>query len=401
MASVKIIHYTQKVYSNGTSPVILQIIQGKSIKRKVIASVLPEQWNDKDKRVKPKKHPNYAIINNNLSDEFNRIEGLLLKNPNAQVELLFPKEDMPPVDTLTFWKIADIYLQTLVLKSGWTYLTFRGIINKFSRSVNNPGLLLSEISQRHLQKYLNDMQEAKNGERTIYNNFKVLRFVNEFGQRNKYDARSEDLQDFKVPTGGKSLKIKLTTEELSALATYELKPGTKLSEIRDMFMLAVYLRGIRISDVIQLKHSYIVGGRLIYNSGKTGKDFNIKLIPEALTILSRYQNNREYIFSFYDFKPDPSKSQTENELARVVILKNITANINNKLKKIAEKAGIKKNISTHIARHTFARMALDKIKDSNITMDLLGHSSMKVHEAYIREISQDDELDAAADSIFS
>ena len=70
------------------------------------------------------------------------------------------------------------------------------------------------------------------------------------------------------------------------------------------------------------------------------------------------------------------------------------------LKEVAALAGINKSVSSHIARHTFAMLAIDRVKDANITMDMLGHSSLKVHEAYVRSISKADELDNAVASIF-
>lgn len=62
--------------------------------------------------------------------------------------------------------------------------------------------------------------------------------------------------------------------------------------------------------------------------------------------------------------------------------------------------GITKPLSSHIARHTFARMAIDKINDPMITMELLGHSSLAIHEGYLNDIRKDDLLNQTADDIF-
>jgi integrase len=63
-------------------------------------------------------------------------------------------------------------------------------------------------------------------------------------------------------------------------------------------------------------------------------------------------------------------------------------------------AGIQKPLSSHIARHTFARMAIDKINNPMVTMELLGHSSLAVHQQYLNDIRKEDVLDQAADDIF-
>lgn len=402
MATVKIIHYTSKVNSDGTSPIIIQVYDGKKYKR-TLANVTLEQWDNDKQRVKIKSHRNYGAINLRISEEYTRLEKLIIENKLDIARDFIQYFDSQPIieaSQLTLRQIADLYLEDILKKSGWTHATFSSIINKFFRIVKNEELLLRDIDASIMKKWIDGMIALKNGDKTIHNNIKVLRFVSEYGARNKHDTKPEALHSYKASTGGRSYKQRLSPAEFLAFRDFVIKDGLKKAEIRDMFLLAVYLRGIRISDVIQLKEKYFTKGRLKYSSQKTDKTFDIKLIPEAIEIIERYKNGSEYLFSFYNFTPDSNKTASENEIERVKHIKSITSNINGKLKIIAKDAGITKNISTHIARHTFARMALEKIKDTNITMDLLGHSSIKVHEAYIREISLADELDAAADDIF-
>lgn len=407
MSSVKIHHYTSKVYANGESPIVIQVIQpGRLRHKKVLASVLPDQWDDKKKRVIPKKHPNYAQINTLISDEFNRIEKLLLHAGKEIIDDPFDKKEQiakNPIESskkLTYWEISELYLNEKKKQSGWTYITFESIVRKFSNYIKKPQLLLSEISEKIINGYIAYMVGLGNSPGTIKNNLKVLRFVSEYGHKHKYDTRPEALHNFKLPQAANVPKKKLDEAELKQFAEVQLTPGTKIEETRDIFLLAVYLRGIRISDILQLKHSDIKKGRLIYKSGKNGKNFDIKLVNQAVNIIDRYKQGNDYIFSFFKWNYNTSIGADENEVNRAFHLKNITVMINNNLKVIAEKAGIKKTVSSHIARHTFAKMALDKIKNTNISMDLLGHSSLKVHEAYVRSITQSDKLDEAADDIF-
>ena len=57
--------------------------------------------------------------------------------------------------------------------------------------------------------------------------------------------------------------------------------------------------------------------------------------------------------------------------------------INKYLKKIATEAKIQKNVSFHIARHSFAKVAKDNKVDNNHLKELLGHSNIKVTEGYM------------------
>jgi integrase len=73
-----------------------------------------------------------------------------------------------------------------------------------------------------------------------------------------------------------------------------------------------------------------------------------------------------------------------------------TALLNKYLKIIAKKAGIDKQISTHTARHSFADIARQKTDNIYNLSKTLGHSSIKITEAYLASFDQkavDDTLD--------
>jgi integrase len=61
-----------------------------------------------------------------------------------------------------------------------------------------------------------------------------------------------------------------------------------------------------------------------------------------------------------------------------------TALINKYLKKVAKKAEIQKNISTHVARHTFAYLMVAKNVNPFIMKELLGHSDIRVTQIYAK-----------------
>lgn len=70
--------------------------------------------------------------------------------------------------------------------------------------------------------------------------------------------------------------------------------------------------------------------------------------------------------------------------------------INKYLKELATKAQIAKKITTHTARHSFADIARQKTDNIYNLSKTLGHSSIKVTEAYLASFDQaavDDTLD--------
>jgi len=153
--------------------------------------------------------------------------------------------------------------------------------------------------------------------------------------------------------------------------------------------------------LLQAKCSQFNEGIFQYKDDKTGQNFSIKIIPKAQAIVDRYLSESEYLFPFFKWKYNPKISDFDNKVRRLKEKESCTSVVNKYLKMIATMAEIQKPLSSHIARHTFARMAIDKINNPMVTMELLGHSSLAVHQQYLNDLRKDEELDRAADDIFS
>ena len=63
-----------------------------------------------------------------------------------------------------------------------------------------------------------------------------------------------------------------------------------------------------------------------------------------------------------------------------------TAIINRRLKAIAIKAKIVKNISTHVGRHTFATNLITEGVDIYVVKELLGHQDLKITQIYAKVV---------------
>ena len=92
---------------------------------------------------------------------------------------------------------------------------------------------------------------------------------------------------------------------------------------------------------------------------KTGVTFTIPLMPKAIAILEKYNY-------------------------KLPVLSN--QNYNAYLKEIADICGIKQNVHTHIARHTFATIALNSGIPIEIISKVLGHSSIKMTQAHYAKL---------------
>ncbi len=143
--------------------------------------------------------------------------------------------------------------------------------------------------------------------------------------------------------------------------------------------------GLRISDVRNLKWGdvYHENGQTFVSvvMRKTTKPLYIPLSKQALKWMPKKDSDdySEYVFG---------------NLVNY-------SNVNENLKKWAEAAGIKKHISYHTSRHSFATMMLTLGADLYTVSKLLGHSSVKHTQIYARIIDRKkDEAVNLADAVF-
>lgn len=156
----------------------------------------------------------------------------------------------------------------------------------------------------------------------------------------------------------------LTEEEVGQLAAHPFS-HLKQRYIRDLFLFAVFT-GMSFVDIRHLKtsnlcdingHKWIVTAR-----HKTGVPFQVRLMEPALEIIRKYIIlDREYIFDRYEYD---------------VVAKGILS--------VFRESGIRKHITFHCARHTFAVMALNGGMPIESVSSILGHSNITTTQIYTR-----------------
>lgn len=93
----------------------------------------------------------------------------------------------------------------------------------------------------------------------------------------------------KMPRGEETPTPTLTPAQLRAFRAADARHMTKRqSEVRDLMMLSLYLRGINLVDLQALTPRSVVAGRIEYRRSKTGRLYSVRIEPEAQEILDRY-----------------------------------------------------------------------------------------------------------------
>ncbi len=158
----------------------------------------------------------------------------------------------------------------------------------------------------------------------------------------------------------------LTEEEVLCVMkkTFEIE---RLELVRDIFVFSCFT-GLAYIDVYNLTYDKIITmeGKqwLISSRRKTGVESNILLLDIPLSIIKKYFDK--------DRKGNKVFPMMSNQ------------RINSYLKEIADFCGIKKNLTFHLARHTFATMSISKGVPMESVSKMLGHSNIRVTQIYAR-----------------
>ncbi|MDX5449111.1 MAG: site-specific integrase [Bacteroidota bacterium] len=159
----------------------------------------------------------------------------------------------------------------------------------------------------------------------------------------------------------------LTEEEVKRIAEIDLKIS-RLENARDVFLLACRT-GLSYSDIKNLEWDDIETNEGMYliqkPRVKTKVPFIVPISPSAMEILMKYRGFQDALNGKVIHV---ISNQKQNEY----------------LKEIAEKAGIPKKITMHVARHTFATLALNNEVPIEVVSKMIGHSTIKHTQHYAR-----------------
>jgi len=154
-------------------------------------------------------------------------------------------------------------------------------------------------------------------------------------------------------------------------------------KVRVMLSLS-YGCGLRAGEVVRLKVKHIDSAQKIIRveQSKGRKDRNVMLSPEMLDLLRQWWKARS---SRYDGEtPVQERWLFPGAKGRRVGKPITTRHLNRLFHEAAEAAGIKKSVTLHALRHSFATHLLERGTDIRIIQALLGHDKLETTARYTR-----------------
>jgi len=230
------------------------------------------------------------------------------------------------------------------------------------------------LELEHLRRFVNELAKL---ELSDYTHARIISGIKAFYKFLMYEDKiTEDpAQLLEAPKLGRKLP-----DTLSYLEIVQLLEAIPLGESeghRNRAILEMlYSSGLRVSELTELTKGQVYADvGFLKVVGKGNKERLVPIGKDALKYLNIYKEevrvhqaiakgHEEYVFL----------NRRGKKLTRVMIFLII--------KKIAEQAGIEKNISPHTFRHSFATHLIEGGADLRAVQEMLGHESITTTEIY-------------------
>tara|TARA_B110000977_G_scaffold134336_1_gene170981 strand:- start:1578 stop:2543 length:966 start_codon:yes stop_codon:yes gene_type:complete len=253
--------------------------------------------------------------------------------------------------------LEDMQIKGLQPKTQTMYL--RGM-RDFTRFL---GHAPDSATPEELRAFQLDMKERGVGAPTFNNRLTVLSFF--FAAT---CPRPEMKRHMRYQRAAKKIPVVLSAEEVTRII--EAAPGPGL-RYRAAFSVA-YGGGLRASEVTHLKVGDIDSDRMLIRieQGKGRKDRQVMLSPSLLDLLRDYYREarpRGWMFSGRN-RVDPISTRQFNRAFKVA----------------CDFAEIKKTVSPHTLRHSFATHLLENGTDIRVIQVLLGHAKLETTTVYTK-----------------
>ena len=185
---------------------------------------------------------------------------------------------------------------------------------------------------------------------------------------------SNPMQSIKTPKLSKKLPDVLSYDEI--LKMMELIDYTKLAGERDKtIVMLLYGGGLRVSELVSLKvNDLFVDEGFVKVKGKGSKERLVPIGIKTINQVSYYVESYRNKFAKPGSKNYLILNQRGGSLSRVSVF--------NLIKKLATEAGIKKAISPHTLRHSFATTLIEAGANLRAVQQMLGHESITTTEIY-------------------
>lgn len=240
-----------------------------------------------------------------------------------------------------------------------TKATYICILEDFIKSIKAD--TVSDLDILMIDNFIDTLSLKSYKPKTIKNKIVVIRsFIKFLYSKNLIDIRPEAIE---IPRTVEVEANFLDEEEQCAL----IKSARNLRD--KALIMTILSSGLRASEILNLKEDDLYRRSLIVSRGKGGKPRVTFIDPLTEKSIREYHNKRE-VDSIFVFTNSFGKPLSRQYLSRMI-------------SETALRAGIKKRVSAHTLRHSFATNMLRKGARIEDVQPLMGHSNISTTRLYM------------------
>lgn len=354
--------------------------------------VSQDHWDDIKQHVR-EKIPGARVLNDRIDKMKTEIQDIFnqLRSSNEEFDVTDVKNKLVNnEESKGILFVFDYYLNSIIskLNKGYsmeTYKHYKSSRKRLAEFINThykkSDIPIQSIDYKFLDSFdVFIKKDFNNHQNTAWNYHKHLRRVLNLAISLDYIDKNP-YSKFKVGLDETHREI-LSMEELQRLEDKSIHIE-RLSVVRDIFIFACYT-GLSFSDIAKLSRIHLqhgVDGKewIIIDRSKTNTRCRIPILPKVKEILKKYEGY----------------PKISNKDILLPVLTN--QKMNSYLKELGDICDINKNITMHIARHTFATsVTLGNGVPIETVSKILGHTSLKTTQIYAKvldkKISEDMDL---------
>lgn len=436
MIKFKLVVLKHKSDSNGLYPIYLRLTKGK--KQKYITTGYRcrlTDWNAPKEVLKKTNNENAKInilieeIKNSYKNKYNTlpIEKRELINVDDFVD--YAQSEKKQHQRLDFFEVIETKITNLINdgKVG-TSNSYRDLKNSVLRFIIEPKIekLKKEGKVSSSSSYEEQKDKVLNsgGAKLNFENINIewlKKYESHLRQRNCIDGGisvrmrairtlfnecielgliSQDKYPFKTYKIAKLKNEKnvraLQIEDIKKISELDTNKYPELKLSKDLFMFSYNTGGMNYKDMMLLKREniYNENNRMTYVRSKTKGVFDFKLNATAKEIVEYYKKfsiGTEYLFPIL-LKDNLTPTQISNRRHKTI------SQFNKDLKTIGMLCNIDFDLTSYVARHSFASNLKDKGIATDVISEALGHQNLNITQRYLKRL-ENEVIDGAMDSL--
>ena len=348
--------------------------------------VYPEEWNARKSSVivsnSNNRQAHLQLIQSQIDWEMKQMQCIIhdkeMDGVSYSVDDLANEIQQLPTSQSVFTFFRQQIAKKEQMQCVGTKNNYTNAVNRFIEFRNQKDLTFSQMTADMMEMYQAWLWNRGVGQNTVSFYLRTLRTLHhkavEAGQ-----ATSNDIFAHVQTANVRTAKRAISVNDIRKIEKLDLPRGSSLDKARDMFLFSFYLRGMAFVDMAFLKKSDLKCGLVSYNRRKTHQNLNIEWIKPMQAIINKYAEQTKD-------SPYMLPILTGKETSPYTQYRKVEYNTNYNLKKIGKMIGLKIPLTTYVARHTWASIALHMNIPIATISEGMGHNSYKTTQIYLESI---------------